>query len=378
MSDKKPFLEVAFKGRRFQHYLLPLDLLRDLTALNDVFSHLVRDCFLSNSDRERLPSGVFKGSVLCLAGIRDGSVVIDVELDNSDLFSQEESIFFDARGKFFSVIRDVENGRVPAMSPQSLGQFGPLGKGLRDDEVIEFSAEGELPVRYTPSVRKALVQASGQRYTENVFLRGEIVECNKPRHRAEVQTPGGKIPFKFTESTEIENLIDSLSTYPAHPTKSQLLRKKNLLLLEGEVSYGGNRPVYIIRSAEKISPLDPVYRMEELAQLKDNWDGEGTASPSKEGIEWLTDFFLRYPGTLRPPYLCPWEDNTIHAEWRQDGHPLSLNIDIGLDSRVADGVLHYLDNSHPPTDVRYDLNDEKDVRRLYETVKEYGDSFLDE
>ena len=57
---------------------------------------------------------------------------------------------------------------------------------------------------------------------------------------------------------------------------------------------------------------------------------------------------------------------------------LSLNIDIGLDSRVADGVLHYLDNSHPPTDVRYDLNDEKDVRRLYETVKEYGDSFLDE
>ena len=29
----------------------------------------------------------------------------------------------------FSVIRDVENGRVPAMSPQSLGQFGPLGKG---------------------------------------------------------------------------------------------------------------------------------------------------------------------------------------------------------------------------------------------------------
>ena len=297
-------------------------------------------------------------------------------MDHSGLLSKDEPFYCGALNDLFSSIEKAENDEPQEISPENLRLFGPLGQKLRSDETLEFRAEGQPAKSYTPAIRKTLVQASGKKYTDNVSLRGEIVECDKRRRMAEIETPHGRIKFKFSDSVSSNMLVESLSGYSAVPS---LKRKKNLLLLEGKVTYGtGIRPAYSIRSSEKLSPIDPVYRMEEISRISDNWDGEGTPAPSKDGVDWLTNFFLDYPGALRPPYLCPWEENTIHAEWRQDGNPLSLNLDIDLDSHIAEGILHYVDNSQPMKDVQFNLDNEQDVQRLYNTVEAYGDSFLDE
>lgn len=209
---------------------------------------------------------------------------------------------------------------------------------------------------------------------ERIVLRGEIIAFDRLHNKAAIETPRGRFSFTYTESVSVSDLLDSLSTCPK---ENQMLRKKNLVLLTGEAIYvSDNRLLeYVVYSAEKLNPLDPIYRLEEIAQLKDDWDGEGTPAPCKEGVEWLTDFFCHYPKTLRPPYMCAWEDNTIHAEWEQEGSSLILNIDISLDTHAAKGVLYHTGDT-AVQEVVYDFNRPDDIERLFQVVREYGDEFL--
>lgn len=129
---------------------------------------------------------------------------------------------------------------------------------------------------------------------------------------------------------------------------------------------------------EKLHPLDPVYRMEQLSTLEDNWDHEGALAPHKNGMEWLTEFFRHYPPKLRPPYISPWEENIISVEWNKDNHPLRLAMDIDIDSHVMEGIIRYSDGSKETREVRWNLDNSEDLEELYRVLEEFGGSFVDE
>lgn len=254
-----------------------------------------------------------------------------------------------------------------------------LGKsGLSVNEnVIRESWKSLKNVRYLQSFQfrcenLVMSNVSSRRLViEDTELRGEIVECSRLNKTAKIRTGKGEvIKFRVTNESAFDILIDSL----LHATPT-LFRENRLVLLKGKAIYGTGDKIsrFIAETVEKLTPLDPIYRMEQLSVLEDNWDHEGGLAPNKVGIEWLTEFFRRYPPNLRPPYISPWEENIISVEWNKDNNPLRLAMDIDLDSHMMEGVIRYSDGSKETQEVRYNLDNEQDVNALYRVLEEYGD-----
>ena len=86
-------------------------------------------------------------------------------------------------------------------------------------------------------------------------------------------------------------------------------------------------------SIDQITPLDALdvsARLEQLAQLSDNWlDGNRTAL-DKTGLDWLEKAFRQnYPSDLLLPNTYPTAEGDVRFEWHlADGTDASLEIDL--------------------------------------------------
>ena len=215
-----------------------------------------------------------------------------------------------------------------------------------------------------------------EKTVKEVELRGEIVGRNKAKGTAEIKLGNGDfVSFKVPNEVAEEIIEDSYSHYTP-----SLFRRNYLVLLVGRAicDEGGRLFEFTPEIVKKLNPLDPIYRMEQLSALEDNWNQEGEPALHKEGMEWLTKFFRQYPPNLRPPYLYPWEENIISVEWQQKNSPLCLHMDLDIDTHILNGVIFYSDSSKPTKEVTYNLDNDSDVESLHRVVEEFGGAFLNE
>ena len=74
-----PFLKPKLDGARFTGHTIPLDVLKDWAALEDMIVEVAKDLYLqSNPGRARIPKGFSDGFSLHLKGVEEGSALMDL------------------------------------------------------------------------------------------------------------------------------------------------------------------------------------------------------------------------------------------------------------------------------------------------------------
>jgi hypothetical protein len=317
------FLKPRFIGKRFQQHMLPLEVARDLVALEELLVELSRSLYLAeHPDRKRVPRGFLENFSLGISGIGEGSAVVAVErLPLAQMpLSEEMDYFSKARDLLIDTIATIaESGTLLAQFPTSLlTYFDRFGKSLREDEAIELphATPGRM-VRYDRTVRKELVLREASEYSEAVDLRGSVVELNAPIHKFTLKLLDGRqIQGAFPRELH-QTAVTALGEY-----------KKARVLVRGIGIYdrlGSLKRLEQITHVELLDPNDIATRLEELALLQDGWqDGHGKA-PVKETLDWLENGLLTHlPADAELPLLFPTPEGEVQAEWSTEQWETSI------------------------------------------------------
>lgn len=332
------FLSPRLVGKRFDQHTLPLELLKDFAALEEMVIEVAKWKFRqAHPDSKRVQRNFSQGLELHLAQVQDGSATAAIVLLTAGLVSTDNAVYFDqARVEIVAAIDQAAQGKTPALPTDLLSYFDRFGRGLRAGEAIEFQTDTHQLVHYTPALRKRLVQcAQVQTWTEELALRGRIPAINqdKPDFLFELRD-GTKLTAPLTDQ-HWAVVLEAVKGY----------RSGAYVLLQGVVKKDRQDHMQGFESIEHISPLDPLdvtLRLAELAELPAAWlDGKGQALDATQ-TQWLASAFEENFDTRLPlPHLYPTAEGGVQAEWSIDGWEASLEIDMTSKNAYFQGLhLH--------------------------------------
>ena len=332
-----PFMRPRFTGARFDGHAIPLELLGELAALQEMVVEVAKWCFLQeHPHRTRTPRGLTEGIDIKLTAIDDGSAipVLSLFIAGATLFPSElpsdgQLYFEKARDSIVLAIDAAAHDRAVTefLPEKTLGYFDRIGRGLRDGEAIEFPLpDGRGTARLTKETRKKLRLASTEVrvLTEDVEIRGTISEVDRSKKTFQIQLLNGRKIVAPICSQHYETISEALDGYESG--------MRVMLQGIGRFNRSESEKLLGLDSVEHISLLDPLdvpARLEELAELKDGWlDGNGQA-PSREGLQWLTQACqFHLPDDLPLPYVYPTPEGGVQMEWALGDSELSLEIDL--------------------------------------------------
>lgn len=318
------FLKPRLDGARFNEHSIPLELLKDFAALEEMLIEVAKWKFRqAHPDSKRIQRNFSKGLELHLAGVEEGSAIPAIVLMFAGLFPAENTIYFEqARTEIIDAIACAEQGTAPKLPANLLSYFDRFGRGLREGEAMEFRRAGGT-VRLNPEVRKSLIRsAQVDEWTEEVALRGKISEVDQARRSFELELRDGT---KLTASLNEQHLSVVLDAFRDY-------RNGAYVLIQGIAKKDRQDHLKGFETVEHVSPLDPLdvtLRLEELATLRDGWlDGKGLA-PSPEKLQQLASLFeANFDADLTLPHLYPTPEGGIQAEWSLGDWEASLEIDL--------------------------------------------------
>lgn len=368
MNNKLEIFSPKFEGDRFSEHRLPLELLEDLTALQEMTIDMAKHIYLEqNKDRQRIPRNFTQGISFELESLEPGSTIPKVILvfTMAGMFPHQNVTFFEqARDRIIKAVEAAENeGDINKFAPDSvLNYFNKFGKKLRQNEVIEFNPEGENKAKFTKQTRRKLILASSKsnEYTEEIKLRGIIFEMDQDRSTFQIQLVNGKkIESSYDDNSE-EAVKKAFNGYSAGQK----------VLINGIGKFSKNSKLIRLDATEEISLLDhtdPGYRLEELSLLKDGWfEGEGL-SLDKQGLIWLSEkldnnFNVEDIDT----YIFPTLDGNAQLEWSTEIWEISLKINL----QKKTGLLHKVNlNDDSDSEIILDLNKDNDWVQLNNKLK---------
>jgi len=140
---------------------------------------------------------------------------------------------------------------------------------------------------------------------------------------------------------------------------------------------------------EKTVTLNPLVRIKELSemtleQLKEAGYEKEFELWTKETVDRLNEFFLRFKKSTRPPYMflgrksneaqLEWAKYYVVEEGRRVSHPIALDLVLNLTTFIATGFC-YVDiggGKKSEFDVVFDFNEREDFDRLEDLLLCYG------
>ena len=324
------FLKPKLVGARFQGHAIPLEVLKDLAVLEEMVIEVAKWQFIKDHPgRERAPRGFTDGIELKLTAVEDGRAipVIILCIASATLFPPDNQVYFEkARESIVCAVAAAERGTSARDHlPQSaLGYFDRIGRGLRDEEAIEFPTAGQTtPARLTRETRRRLVAESNvTQVTEEVAVRGSVPEADQADMTFEIQLfDGRKIKAPMT-TANAQAVLDAFTGYKTGVR----------VLLQGIGKFNRQGKLEAFDSVEHVNQLDPLdvpARLEELRNLKAGWlDGAGEV-PSVAGLDWLSNVFsANFSNDAILPYVYPTPEGNLRAEWAAGGKESSLDVDL--------------------------------------------------
>lgn len=318
------FLKPRLDGVRFSEHSIPLELLKDFSALEEMLIEVAKWKFLlAHPDSKRIQRNFSKGLELHLAGVEEGSAIPAIVLMFAGLFPAENTVYFEqARTEIIDAIASAEQGVAPRLPANLLTFFDRFGRGLREGESMEFSREGGT-VRLNPEVRKRLIRsAQVDVWTEEVALRGKISSADLARRSFELELRDGTKLKAPLNDQHLNAVLDAIHDNP----------QGAYVLIQGVAKKDRQDHLKEFETVEHVSPLDPLdvtLRLEELATLKDGWlDGKGHA-PAPEKLRQLASLFdASFDADLTLPHLYPTPEGGIQAEWSLGDWEAALEINL--------------------------------------------------
>lgn len=362
------FLRPKLVGKRFEENSIPLELLGDLAVLEAMIIEVAKWRYLQeNPDRKRSPRGFTDGISLTLTDIEKGSAVAAMALstDNGAPLSPIQRACFErARDAVVSAIGAADENKSPTayLPPKALAYFDRLGRGLLDDEAIEFPTDKpDAPARLRKKTRLRLLQAAEvTERTEEIHIRGGVHEVNQAEMTFEITLPDGVKVSGPVGRQHLDTILDASYAY----------RKGAKILLDGVGKFNRDERLRTIESVEHVTLLDPLdfaSQIEELRALKDGWyDGRGHA-PHGEGLDWLAwAFNEHYSDNLFLPYLYPTVEGGVRFEWSIGRQDTSLEVDLSQRT----GEWHSLNLDDDVEEARaLNLNDRLDWEWMVERLQ---------
>lgn len=326
-----PFMRPKFTGTRFDGHTIPLELLSELSAFEEMLVEVAKWAYLrDHPDRKRSPRGFTEGISIRLSGVEEGSAipVLVLSIASLELFPTETQEYFEkARDSIVEAIYAASTGgNVTQFVPEkALGFFDRIGRGLREGEALEFQLPNEKGVaRLTKETRRKLLFASSdlQELSEEITIRGYISEVDQADMTFEVQLLDGgkrKAPLR---SQHLDTILEAFTGY----------KSGTRIELKGIGRFSRKGKLLGLDSVEHISLLDPLdlsARLEEMSSLTHGWlEGEGLA-PSRDGLLWLSRTYESYISDDCPfPYAYPTPEGGVRLEWELGTSESSLEIDL--------------------------------------------------
>ena len=342
MSDTQPFLSPRLVGERFAGHTIPLEALKDFSALEEMIVNVAKWRYLQDHPgRKRSPRGFTKGVSLSLIAIDEGSAIAQIVLsvDPRSSFSTEKQRYFEqARDCIIDAIHAADQGSsITRHLPEALLRyFDRIGRGLRDSEYIEFRSEDMAqPARLSKITRRRLIFASSkvQELAEEVALRGTIPEADQRKMVFKLEIIGGtQVPAPITNQ-HLDIVLEAFNGF----------QNGQRVLLQGIGRFKRTERLQGIKTVEHLSLLeanDISARIDELRMLKDGWlDGKGIA-PSTPTLDWLAQRFeTKYPELLPLPCLYPTFEGGVQVEWSI----ATWETTLGINPNDYSGEWHTLD-----------------------------------
>ncbi len=332
MNNSIPFLAPRMVGPRFAGHAIPLEMLKDLSVLEEMIVEIAKWRYLQDhTDRKRSPKGFTEGISLKLIGVGEGSAIPQLNLfvERNELFPPESQAYFErAREHFIGAINAAERDEpITQHLPDSLlSYFDRIGRGLREGEAIEFAPhEAARKATLTKITRRKLVLASSLvlELTEEVSLRGTIPEADQEKMSFELQVINGPRVSAPIDSQHLQTVMEAFNGY----------KQGARVLLQGVGRYNRSERLQRLESIEHLSLLDAndvAARLEELKALRHGWlDGKRGFAPNRVGLDWLAERFQQsYPDELPLPYLYPTAEGGIQVEWSLGDFEITLEVDI--------------------------------------------------
>jgi hypothetical protein len=370
MKKLYSLLRPKFVGERFEQHSIPLDILRDLSVLEEMVIEAAKWRYhLANPDRKRSPRGFTDDITISLTDLSDGSAVPDISLaiEQQDLIQPAKLRYFQEAFTSISDAIDAAANDEPInehLPDRLLSYFDRFGRNLRDTESIQMRPDNaERPARLTQPVRRRLVLASSkvQELTEEVSLRGRIPEADQSGMTFEIEIIGGPKIEAPLEVQYFDTIIDAFNGYQEH-TK---------VILQGVARYNRFNKIRKMDSIEHVNILDPNdvgARIQELKGLKDGWlDGEGVA-PSDQDLDWMLEFLNKeYPDELPLPYIFPTPEGGVQLEWTIGSYDVSLDVDLS-EKTAAWNEIHT--ETMEITEFEVNLNDAKSWEHVKNRISE--------
>jgi hypothetical protein len=209
------FATLVFKGSRFDGGVMPLSVLPELAAYQNLVLSAARFLFsLQNPGRQRIDKGFEDKFRLGMKEIQPGSAVPQVVryFEESQVFmfpeSREPDIFDEARDLVEALIGGEEipgeflKGQEVSESVRRelFGKFNGFGKTLSKDEYVLVGAPGNRNgVRYDHDKRLRLLLKVNNRYEDLVDLEGILTKVDKDQNQISIrQADGIKIDVRIS------------------------------------------------------------------------------------------------------------------------------------------------------------------------------------
>ncbi|AHG41104.1 hypothetical protein N018_13140 [Pseudomonas syringae CC1557] len=366
---KRPIMEPRLVGARFSDHTIPLELLKDLSVLEEFLIAVAKWKYVQDNDRIRTPKGFTAPLSLALSAVNPGSAKAAIAIEYNDpsagLFpAANEDYFFRAAEAIGNAIDAAErNEDITRHLPTNLlGYFDRFGRGLREGEILEFFPGRERPARLSKLTRRRLLLASeNEILTDEITVRGLVSELDLDKMSFELQTANGRKIAAGLDAIHLDVILEAMNGYLSGVRVS----------VSGIGRFDRNERLDsfdMIEDAAIIESIDPLARLDELRLLRPGWlDGIGRV-PARADFDWLEIFFEEsYPSALPVPYLYPTEEGGIQLEWRTGNQDLSL--EILFPDRSAE--LHGLNTvTFEEIFLRLSLNDKDDVAALIETISQ--------
>lgn len=333
METSIDFLAPRFEGERFKDHKLPLDVLKDLVALQEMIGAAAKWKYLhDHPGRVRLPRGFSESVSLDLVQVQEGSAIPVIKLTLLSLallfpeLDEQNRCYTWARDALIETIATAEAGNYQAypLPDELLVHFQHVGQSLRDGESISFDPGNHYrPARLTKETRSAILSRSSRtnEQTTQVTVRGMVPEMDQEKATFEFQiAPEQRVKVTFSPEHR-ECVMQAFNGY----------RDGKKIMIRGLARYNRNEKLLGFAAVDAmvlLMKLDPGARLQEFKQLDNGWlDGKGLA-PDPVQLDWLDSALQKFYPDGPLPYLYPTAEGGVQAEWTLGSWDISLNIDL--------------------------------------------------
>ena len=332
------FLRPQLHGPRFDDGGIPLEFLGDLAALQELVVEVAKWRFLQdNPGRQRSPRGFTDAASLKLIRLESGSAVAVIALsDTSHSLMAEHpphrKYYDEAVHYIIDAInvagQNLQQWADHALPKKFLAYFDRIGRSLRDEEYIEFSAPaGRTSARLDGQKRRNMLAVSRVKEpTEEVSLHGTISEVDQQRMTFKFQLISGRKVSGPIAEQHYDSIMEAFNAY----------RGGSRVLVRAIGKYDQQNRLRALDSIQRVTsirPRDVPARLDEFRDMQDGWyEGWGIA-PKREGLDWLSTAFERYyPDDAPLPYTYPNPEGSVRMEWSAGNNAGILEIDIDAHS----------------------------------------------